>query len=271
MFSSKSSNTQEPPVMEQASIEQDAISLPLFFTQPAPVHKDRHDKAGIRLNMNAVFARPTNSIPVNVTEFIEAAKHFPIVFTLGDEAFPVVIVSLEQENYFISEKGDWMEGVYAPAYVRKYPFALSETQGSDQMTLYVDEAAPHLARNGEGENIARMFNDEGKPSIFTQNALAFCGAFQKEHLLTRRFCEEMLALDLLVAQRSEATLPQGRSIRLAGFRMIDQEKFSKLPDDKILELHHQGFLALIQYSFLAATNWRKLLDLAAKKEGNHTA
>ncbi|MDE3015724.1 MAG: SapC family protein [Pseudomonadota bacterium] len=238
--------------------------FPLFFSKPSVINSERHARAGIRANLPPTFARATNSIPLTVGEFIEAAKYYPVVFTGNDPVMPVVIVGLEQNNYFVGQDGKWRENTYIPAYVRKYPFVFMETPGSDQLTLCIDEGAPQFTARAEGDDTPLY--EAGKPSAFTRNALAFCTAFQEQHALTRQFCSKLKELNLLAPNRSDAKLDTGRMIQLGGFQVIDQEKLGRLPGDTIGELHKQGWLPLMYYALLSTSSWRNLVNLAAESE-----
>lgn len=241
--------------------------FPLFFTKPIAVSSDRHAEAGIQLNLPPEFARGTNSMPISIMEFIEAAKYYPIAFTTGDQPTPIAIVGLEQENLFLASDGKWRQDVYIPAYVRKHPFVFAEDPSSDTLTLCVDEDSPYFMKNAKGDNTVRFFEGD-KPTAYTNDVLAFCKAFHEQFLLTRQFCAILKELDLLEPNRSDIELPSGRKIALGGFQLIDQKKFEQLPEAKIYELHKQGWLPLIHYTFLSLSNWRRLLDLAALRERN---
>ncbi len=254
---------QTAPEAKQAD---QASGLPLFFTKPAVINPTRHGKAGLIPNQPLNFARTTNSIPLNVTEFIEAAKFYPIVYTTGEQIIPLAITGLEKQNYFITKDGNWQSSVYVPAYVRKYPFVFLEDKEKNQLTLCIDEDAPQFAMDLDKKEGIRLFDGE-KPTEFTNNALKFCGAYQEEFRLTQNFTNLLKELDLLSPNQTNAELrASGRKISLGGFQLVDQEKFGKLPDAKILELHKQGWLPLFHYGFMSQSNWRRLLDFAAVSE-----
>jgi len=238
-------------------------TFPLFFSNPVPLEPGRHGNAGIRIDLPPVFAGATNSIPLTIGEFVEAAKYYPIVFTGEDPVAPALIVGIEQENDCIGKDGKWLADMYVPAYVRKYPFIFLQT-GNEQFTLCIDEQASAYVTVAEKED--QKFFEGTMPTEFTRNALKFCTAFQEEYTITRRFCDELKALDLLMPGRSDAQLVSGRTIRLSGFQLIDQKKFAQLPDNTILRLHKEGFLPLIYYALMSNSNWKSLVDKAALRE-----
>lgn len=244
-------------------------NLPLFFRKPVPLDSTKHGKAGIKNKQGLAFTRSTNSVPLNAIEFIEAAKHYPIVFTTDELALPAAIVGLEQENYFVDSKGTWKEGTYIPAYVRKYPFVFMEVPEQQQYLLCIDEDAELFASKVTDEKMA--FYKDGQPSELTKQALEFCTAFHNHYMITRNLCKDLKEADLLTPNQSDAKLYNGRQIRLGGFQLIDEAKFNALPDDKILEFRKKGWLPFIYFALMSASNWKKIVDMAAEVERTQKA
>lgn len=254
-------SSEEVPIISDSF--QQRAQLPLFITSPHVLDSNRHAKAGIRLNQTMAFARYTNSIPLNVTEFAEAAKYYPIVFTTTEPVMPIIILGLDQENYFINAQNNWEKGAYIPAYVRKYPFVFVKNSFASELTLCVDESAPHFVMQAEeGGAAVRFYDDQGKPTSFARNALAFCLAVQQDYDLSRKFCEELAALNILIPCKVDATFAEGEALSLGGFQQLDQEKFRQLPDEKIAHLLKKEWLAPIYYLLQSSSNWKILLDKA---------
>lgn len=243
-----------------------AGALPLFFQRPIPLDAERHAKAGLLPTADMEFASNTNSIVVNAVEFFEAAKSYPIVFTMGDVPVPAVIVGLEQHNYFITANKQWKDGCYIPAYVRKYPFVFMSAQkdGTDHFVLCIDEASEQYKEKG-GKKTQPLFED-GAPSALAKNALEFCISYQNRYKQTQQFCAEIKAAGLFSPMRTDAKLPNGREIHLGGFQMIDEAKVRALPPEKVQELFQKGWLALIYAALMSASNWRRLADVATREE-----
>ncbi len=250
-----------PAAKQQAANNND---LPLFFKNPQMLNNQRHKNAGILPDKGMSFARDTNSIVITGAEFIEASKYYPIVFTTGKVLSPAVIVGLEQENYFIDAKGVWQEGTYIPAYARQYPFVFVERPEAQQLTLCVDEDSVHYTSSAKDSKTARLYEIDGKPSAFTNSALEFCGALQKEHLTTQEFCKTLQELDMFMPQQMEGKLKSGRAVRMAGFQSINPAKLDSLPNDKIIELYKKGFLALMFFAISSMGNWNRLARMANK-------
>lgn len=241
--------------------EQESVAkqqgLPLFYQKPAAVEKVRHASSGLYTQAGMQFAKATNSLAVNVLEFLEASKHYPIVFTDAETPLPLAIVGLERENYFIDAAGKWQDDCYIPAYVRQYPFILFENAADKKFILCVDEKSPHFRASG-GEGTTALFNEDGTPSPMTNQALEFCSAYYQHHMITRNFTADLKKHKLLAPYNSQMTLESGRQISLSGFQMIDEAAFNALSDEVFLEFRKKGWLAFIDFALGSMSNWRRL-------------
>lgn len=238
--------------------------MPLFFRKPAVVDKERHAKAGLKPTTNVAFAQATNSLPLNTIEFLEASKHYPIVFTNEPEPTPTVIVGMETTNYFVDAKGQWAADTYVPAYVRQYPFIFFQPPQGEMYYLCLDEAAEIFTAQA-GKRDQALF-DNGEPSELTRRALQFCTSFYQQLAITRNFCADLAKYKLLTPYHSQLTTKDGRKMALSGFNMIDEKAFNALPDEVILEFRRKGWLAFIYLALASATNWKRLLELANKTD-----
>lgn len=237
--------------------------LPLLYKQPTVLDAVRHATASIKPSHDFSFARHANSMPLNTIEFIEAAKTYPIVFTNDKFPLPVVILGMEQENYFMQSDGLWEKNVYIPAYVRQYPFIFFEHAEDKRFYLCVDEASPHFSTD-KSESVNRLYDENGKPTKLTNNALKFCTAFYQHHIVTRNFCADLQVYKLLKSYKSEVTLASGRKAKLSGFLMIDETALNALPSKAYLSLRDKGWLPFIYFALASTSNWKKLAELEAK-------
>jgi hypothetical protein len=235
-----------------------STGLPQFYRRPAVVSADRH--AGKSLaDAGYGFARDASSMAVNAVEFGLAGRSYPIVFMPGDAAIPVAVLGLRShENLFVDAAGRWRPDCYVPAYARRYPFLFATDQASDRLTLCIDEAAPHLV---DGD--ANPLYADGKPTKAADAALGFCAAFQGDHQKTIAFAQAIAASGLLVDNQAEIRLADGRQMRVDGYRVVDQEKFSALPDATIVDWHRRGWLGAVHAHLLSMASWQNLATLAA--------
>lgn len=235
--------------------------LPLFYRRPVALSPIAHVELAFESGGTYGFARATNSIPLNAIEFGLAVRHFPIVFTQGSPTIPVAIVgTLKERNLFVDEAGRWQEGVYVPAWVRRYPFIFLEQPGGKEFVLGVDETAPMLKSGGEN----RLFRG-GKPTPALERAVTLCSEYQTHIAITQAFCKALEDEDLLVEKEAGFEMKDGRSFRLTGFRVVDAKKFDKLDSKTFLRFRRRGWLAPIYLHLTSVANWANLVDLAAKQ------
>ena len=218
---------------------------PMFYSRPVPLQSDVH--ADMRILPGRLdFAAGSNAIPLVVTEFAPALHHFPILFG-GENAVPMAALGFGEYNLFIQD-GFWVEGAYVPAYVRRHPFIFIDTDNAENFILGVDEASERVVKGGEEGQ--PLFVD-GKATDLVQQVLEFCGQYTRDHEHTRAFAEALLAQDLLVMRNANVRLNDGRELALQGFRVVDVEKFTALPDDVVLDWHRKGWLALVHQHLMS--------------------
>ena len=94
--------------------------MPLFYKDPRPVDPVRHGPLSLLPENDFGFARGTNAVPLNLTEFSVAARHFPIVFVRDPIPLALAVLGMRRdENVYVDDKGRWRSGCYIPAYVRR--------------------------------------------------------------------------------------------------------------------------------------------------------
>lgn len=233
-------------------------ALPLFYSDPHALSVERHGTKGISSEANYSFARNTNSVPVTAMEFTRVMHDYPIVFSAADPVIPVAILGLRgANNLFVSDDNKWRDGVYIPAYVRRYPFILMESPDKLQYSLCIDESADHIVDGGQ------LLFENGEPSEMCKKALEFCSAYQGQHTFTLEFTAMLEKYSLLVDNRASIKLASGEELALTGFRVINEEKFMGLPDEVFLDWRQRGWLPLIYCHLLSTSNWKALADAAA--------
>lgn len=231
--------------------------LPLFYKSPRVLHPGAHANRSLAADPGFGFAAQTNAVPVVAEEIPTAGRHFPVVFSDEAVPHPVAILGLRGgQNLFVDEAGRWRDGVYVPAYVRRYPFIFLENDARTELTLCVDEAAEALVAGRDNP----LFDATGEPTPLTRNTLAFCRDYQAQHLLAAAFAREVAAADLLVEHRADITLRDGQRMSLSGFRVIDANRFDKLPDDILLAWRRKGWLPLVYSHFFSIGAWSSLVD-----------
>jgi len=236
--------------------------LPLFYRAPAPLHEKAFDGQGLRKEGNYNFANKAHAVALHMQEFRFAAAHYPVVFS--DDAVPMPLAVLgfrEGQNLFVDGEGKWAEGAYVPAYVRRYPFVIGQGAKADEPILYLDRECDILVDLKKEPDADPLFA-EGAPGERVKQALEFCGAFQQQAPLTQAFVDAIAKHSLLEAKEIRLDLPKGKQQLLTGLRIIDEAKFTALPDEEFLNWRRQGWVAAVYWHWASMDNFRRLVARA---------
>ncbi len=220
-------------------------SLPLFYNTVEPLSAAVHGKMKVRTMLRMPQVARTHAIPVTVDEFTLVQRHYPIVFSIGDNPIPIALMGLnEGVNVYLDADGRPLDSnVYVPAYVRRYPFLLARLRpDSDELSLCFDPTANAVGEFEEGQ--ALFENDQ--PSEATKAILNFCEQFEASGQRTAALVEELTKGDLLM-DGEVAIQPEGyqQPFIYRGFRMVDEEKIRNLRGDELRKLNQNGILPLI--------------------------
>jgi hypothetical protein len=244
-----------------AELAPQGSQFPLFYRSPAALDARRHAAAGLTGTGDFGFARATNVVPLTGPEMVRAQAHYPLVFGTGAKPPVLAVVGFKGDhNLFIEPDGRWRPGTYVPAYARRYPFIFMSVAAEQRLILCVDEAASQFSAIG-GEH--KLF-DGGQPSKSTEQALKFCAAYQADIDAAQEFTAELVERNLLVENRAQAKLDDGREFELIGFQVMPEERFNLLPDQMILEWRQRGWLALAYAHLISQHRWGDLATLAAR-------
>lgn len=218
----------------------------LIYERATPISPDKHRNLSVRSGTSWAFAAHLNSVPMLVTEIEPASAEMPIVFAgEGETLSPVALLGLRaDENLFVNPDGGWT-GAYIPAFLRRYPFVFAETGEDGQtLTLCIDEASDGVNTQGRGE---RLFDSEGERTHYLSRMLKFSSDYQAQHDLTRRFCQQLLAMNLLEPAVARVTLGSGQTLTVTGFQRVNRTRLNDLDDTEVTRLFRSETLALIYY------------------------
>ncbi|MFQ5467793.1 MAG: SapC family protein, partial [Kiloniellaceae bacterium] len=233
---------------------------PLFYADPRPLNPAVHGDKGLRRPPTCHFAAGAHAVVLHAQEFRLAAACYPIVFSDDESAMPLAVLGYrEARNVFVDEAGQWAEGTYVPAYVRRYPFASGEGPKSGEMLLYVDAASDLIVDMESNPDAEPLFAD-GQPAEATKRALEFCAAFQRQVPDTRAFVDAVIGHELIQPKEIRLELPGGGNQLLTGLRLIDEARFNALPDQVFLDWRRRGWVALVYWHWASMDNFRRLLD-----------
>lgn len=239
------------------------MTAALFYEKPVVLDRSVHRHLRVLPSNSFLFARRVNSLYLAGVEFPEACKEYAIVFTkvANQKVAPMAMLGLrERENLFVDAEGQWGAS-YVPAFVRRYPFVLSQLPDQN-MGLCIDEAYPGLnAKRGE-----MLFDDQGGNTPFLQNALSFLNRYQIEYIRTDRFCQSLQDAGLLIEMNAKADLIDGTSHSVNGLMIVDEKKLLELSDAQALKLFRSGELHWIGLHLASLSNMQRLVDRLAKKK-----
>lgn len=229
----------------------------LFYDKIVPLNRDRHRTLRIRTaDGRARFASATHYVPLAGTEFLQAARDYPVMFAGGEqESGPIALLGLrERKNLFVDDEGAWSTGAYVPAFVRRYPFILAQVDDGKDYTVCFDESYDGFA---EADGTA-LFDGDGKDSEYLTRTVDFLNRFLAEMARTQQFVDRLKELDLLVQRDLRVSDRGDRNFILRDFRVVDEEKLATLDGPAIVELHRSGFLAWIHAHLISLGNVTRL-------------
>ena len=227
--------------------------LPLLYRTLVPLAPERHHGLRVLDRKDYGFAANANVIPLTVDEFPVAMRHYQIVLAPGEPATPVALVGFERgQNAHVDADGQWKNGAYIPAYVRRYPFGLvRESAEAERHILCADMSSTLL---GEGDEGQPLFDADGHPTDAAKRALDFCQRYVASTERTRAVMREAQELGLIGP--SEVTISRGdRKQKVDGFALISEEKLRALDDATLGGLVRRGVTSLYAAHQMSLANF----------------
>ncbi len=233
-------------------------ALPLFYDKPTLLEGGKHGDLGVAKDMSYTFAGKVNALPINLVEFPQAAHYYPIAFARDAAATPVAIVGVrDNENLFVDADGKWKTETYVPAYIRRYPFILSESPDGQQLSLCIEDAPGVLDPNSPD----KLFDAEKQPTQLAKNAMEFCRSYHVAAKQTALFSQALADEGLLVERSAELSLRNGQRVSFSGFRILDEEKFNKIPEKLLADWRSKGWLAGAYAHLFSGLHWGSITRL----------
>jgi hypothetical protein len=218
--------------------------LPLFYNELQPLSSSVHGDWKARRMETAPFLANVHAVPVTVEEFALAQRHFPIIFSAGDNPVPLALMGLnEGVNVFVDDQGKLTTDVYVPAYVRRYPFMLARLRpDTDELSLCFDPSADAIGIFDDGEPLF----EESQPSETTKQILGFCENFEQAGMQTGAFMKELADHKLLI-DGEVAIQPEGAAQPFVyrGFQMVSEDALKDIRGDVARKMMQSGMLPLI--------------------------
>jgi SapC protein len=210
------------------------------------------------------FVQRGNAVPISHTEFQPIGRHYPIVFTSGDEGKSYAAVAVlgvsAGENLFCAD-GRWASGAYVPAYARRYPFCmarvnLNKVEQKDRL-ICVEKSALDEER-GEA-----MFDAAGQPSDKWKGVERLLAEYEADLERMREMCALLADYGLLEPFSMQATLKKekgGGSMQMTGMHRVAEKNLENLNAAQLKNLMRKGYLARIYLHLLSLENFARLLD-----------
>lgn len=238
----------------------------LFYNEISPLSADRHKDWHINPVKDYSFTKSTHAVPLMAIEFLNAAADYPIVFVgEDDEIMPVILLGMQQsENLYVSSEGAW-EGKYVPAFIRRYPFVLSQADNDSTAYLCIDESYPGFNQNNDG---IALIGDDGNASEYTDGILRFLSQFQAEYQRTKAICKRLKELNLLEPKQAEANLANGQKKALNGFYTIERSRVLTLSSEVLLDLVRTGVYEMICHHLASLRNFNALSNMGAQSQAD---
>jgi hypothetical protein len=235
-----------------------------IFKNPILINQVIHKTVKVAKVNNFSFAQDLNSVLVTGHEFLEASKHYPIVFVSGqnNDIVPLAILGLRNKgNLFVDDAGKWKESSYIPAFIRRYPFILAENDPSGESFAVSVDAEYEGFDKEEGMS---LFDEEGNSSDDLNKVVEFLKQYQMQNVFTQEFVKKLGDYNLLKDFSADITMGEGEKIGFRGMKMINEKALLELDDEKALELFRRGFLGWIYGHLYSLSNFRALGTLEAK-------
>lgn len=226
----------------------------LFYENAVPLAASRHADWSVEPR-DFSFSRASTSVPLMAVEFPVAAEEYAIVFVgQPGQLVPVAITGVRPgENLFLDAAGGW-DAKYIPGFVRRYPFVFTTADGGDTLTLCIDEAYPGINQEGRGQ---RLFDDERKPSAFTNQVMEFLRDYQVESSRTEAFCRKLEELKLLEPMQVEVGTAE-KPASLGGFFGVEREKLRALSGANLADLARDDSLEMLYVHLQSLRNFGRL-------------
>ncbi len=227
-----------------------AAGLPPFYRKPVALRFDEYGRHSLAADRDHRFASRVVAVPLGIGEFPRAAGQYPIVFVDAGAPMPLAVLGLHGRNLMVGPDGRWREGHYVPAYIRRYPFILVETEAAGDRLPAIDEACGWLLPDGARADATRLFDASGGPSRCVAEMMELCAAVDAEHRRSAAFVQALAGQGILVVPRADRD----------GFRIVDEAAWRALPAETLGGWHRQGWTDLVALHLASQHCWQALAE-----------
>jgi len=213
------------------------------------------------------FARAVNAVPISYTEFALVAREYPIVFTTASDAkifAPVAALGMQDGENLYNHGNRWAEGVYVPAYVRRFPFCMSRVtiDNVEQKNRLICVEKSHIDdRTGES-----LFDANGEPTEKWKVIEQLLSEYEADMVRSHEMCGILADYGLLEPFTMQAKMNKGGGpVAMTGMFRIAEQKIEHLNAAQLKNLVRKGILSRVYAHLLSLNNFANLLDRKAAK------
>jgi len=222
---------------------------------------------GVVAERRAAFASGLTGVYLLAAEFVQASRHYPIVFAQDQQTggfLPIAVTGLNQdENLFVdAASGEWVKDVYVPAYVRRWPFfgvrLTGEEAKNGNILICVDES-------GLEESKTAVFDAAGQPSADFQPTQTLISEMEGARPATEHLCQTLKEFGLLEPFEAHAFPKGGQEMRLRGMFRVNEDKLNEIQGKDVKRLMKNGELSRIYAHLMSLDNFKFLMDRASDR------
>ena len=240
--------------------------LPLGYKTLVALDREKHGHLGVADPDNFNFAHKQHVILVTWMEMINASRDYPLIFIAAgslDNLMPVILTGVDDgENLYLDPTGNWLEGAYLPATIRRYPFFTvpypDQADEERKLAILVDETA--LSKEGEP-----ILDSQGNPTPYWQEMENFVADLDGEIQQTESFMQILKDMELLEPFNYQVSVNGVDYSGKPGMLRINEQKLNELPANKLKALQENGSLIRIHAHMISLNNFEKLYKLKANR------
>lgn len=231
------------------------VSAPFGYDEIVPLEK-HHRVLMMPSGTTPAFCRRINALAVSAGEFIVAGRDYPIVFVGNDQKFaPVIVLGIEQGvNLFVDEAGDWDRACYLPAYVRRFPFCLTDKRVVCVVSSFIDAGGVPLYDAG------------GNATPHWKAAEALLAGFDADLERTAQMCAALARLDLLEPFSVQVT--DAPHVQVGGMARVAEARLRALAPARLKALADKGFLGLVYAHLHSLEGFSRLVARWKLRQGS---
>ena len=235
------------------------IAPPLGYEQITPLLKKHKVLLPRAEETPAIFQR-LHAMPLSLSEFEPACRDYPIVFVSADDGntfnAALVLGMQVKQNLFILTDGMWDRRTYLPAYVRRYPFCMSQVtvdgRPQNERIVRIEESALH----DSGEP---LYDRDGQALSQWTVLEKLIHDYEQDLVRCESLCRLIAELKLLEPFTMKAEV-DGFTMQLEGMHRIARTALEALPGDQLERLMSAGAMEKIYSHLLSLGNFRRLLN-----------